>query len=97
MALLADESFILSNPHGRQSAMTNGTGTIVATDDGWLGARGNGDAFWDGDDMSLEMVTDVNDGDVDEEVGFIITFLLSLLFPFPAISLLLPQCKKKKK
>jgi len=42
---------------------SNGTGTAVATDDGL------GNAFWDGDDMSLEMVTDVNDGDVDEEVS----------------------------
>ena len=24
--------------------------------------------FWDGDDMTLEMVTDVNDGEVDEDV-----------------------------
>ncbi|KAF8962105.1 hypothetical protein BDZ97DRAFT_1826407 [Flammula alnicola] len=41
---------------------SNGTGTAVATDDGL------GNAFWDGDDVSLEMVTDVNDGDVDEEM-----------------------------
>ena len=25
-------------------------------------------SVWDGDDMTLEMVTDVNDGDVDEDV-----------------------------
>ena len=24
--------------------------------------------FWDGDDMTLEMVTDINDGEVDEDV-----------------------------
>ncbi|KAF8885378.1 hypothetical protein CPB84DRAFT_1816828 [Gymnopilus junonius] len=35
--------------------LTNGTGTAVATDDGL------GNAFWDGDDMSLEMVTDEMD------------------------------------
>jgi pyrimidine and pyridine-specific 5'-nucleotidase len=52
--------------------LSNGTGTAVATDDGL------GNAFWDGDDMSLEMVTDINDGDVDEEVcpAFISSFLL---------------------
>ncbi|KAF9556893.1 hypothetical protein CPC08DRAFT_710894, partial [Agrocybe pediades] len=42
--------------------LSSGTGTAVATDDGL------GNAFWEGDDMSLEMVTDVNDGDVDEEM-----------------------------
>ncbi|KAF9540693.1 hypothetical protein CPC08DRAFT_824448 [Agrocybe pediades] len=42
--------------------VSSGTGTAVATDDGL------GNAFWEGDDMSLEMVTDVNDGDVDEEM-----------------------------
>jgi len=43
--------------------LSNGTQTAVATDDG------SGNAFWDEDeDMSMEMVTDINDGDVDEEV-----------------------------
>ena len=43
--------------------LSNGTHTAVATDDG------SGNAFWDADeDMSMEMVTDINDGDVDEEV-----------------------------
>ncbi|KDR79285.1 hypothetical protein GALMADRAFT_223515 [Galerina marginata CBS 339.88] len=55
---LIDETLVLSA--GR--VLSNGTGTAVATDDGL------GNAFWDGDDMSLEMVTDVNDGDVDEEM-----------------------------
>lgn len=27
-------------------------------------------SVWDGDDMTLEMVTDVNEGDVDEDVGY---------------------------
>lgn len=40
-----------------------GTGTAVATDDGFGGAFS---AWGDGDDM--EMVTDIDDGDVDEEV-----------------------------
>jgi pyrimidine and pyridine-specific 5'-nucleotidase len=78
-ALLADGNTLVLS---RKPALTssNGTGTIVATDDGWLGGGGGGigDAFWDGEDMSLEMVTDVNDGDVDEEVKF---------FFFPTVSL----------
>ena len=44
------------------SGGTTGTGTAVATDDGY--------AFWDGDDMTIEMVTDLDDGNVDEEVSF---------------------------
>jgi pyrimidine and pyridine-specific 5'-nucleotidase len=49
--------------------LSNGTGTAVATDDGL------GNACWDdGDDMSLEMVTDVNDGDVDEEVCSVLIY-----------------------
>ncbi|PPQ94181.1 hypothetical protein CVT25_003818 [Psilocybe cyanescens] len=55
---LLDETLTFAN--GKVSSI--GTGTAVATDDGL------GNAFWDGDDMSLEMVTDVNDGDVDEEM-----------------------------
>ncbi|PPQ69643.1 hypothetical protein CVT24_001216 [Panaeolus cyanescens] len=47
---------------GHGKVLSNGTGTAVATDDGL------GNAFWDGDDVSLEMVTDINDGDVDEEM-----------------------------
>ena len=57
---LVDETLTFSNVG---KVLSNGTGTAVATDDGL------GNAFWDGDDMSLEMVTDVNDGDVDEEVN----------------------------
>lgn len=70
-ALLAEDNTLVLS---RTAALTssNGTGTVVATDDGWLGGGsggvGSGDAFWDGEDMSLEMVTDINDGDVDEEV-----------------------------
>lgn len=48
--------------------LSNGTGTAVATDDGL------GNAFWDGDDMSLEMVTDINDGDFDEEVCSVLIY-----------------------
>jgi len=61
--LLASDFLILSDPRGRQSLTnSNGTGTIVVTDDGWLGGGGgggksvgSGDAFVDGDDMSLEI------------------------------------------
>ena len=46
------------------------TGTVVATDDGWLNdigvGGGSGDAFWETDDISLEMLTDANNGNVDE-------------------------------
>ena len=73
MTALSLDDTLLSNPRVRQST-SNGTGTIVATDDGRLGTASlgieSGHAFWDGDDMSLEMVTDINDGDVDEEVNF---------------------------
>jgi len=41
--------------------MSNGTGTMVNTD-------AEVDDFWDGEDMSMEMVTDVGDGEADEEV-----------------------------
>ena len=76
-ALLVDDSssLVLSRqPKTTALTSSNGTGTVVATDDGWLsgigGGGGSGDAFWEADDMSLEMLTDVNDGDVDEEVSF---------------------------
>ena len=79
-ALLADDNtLVLSGKPALTSS--NGTGTVVATDDGWLGGGGgSGDAFWDGEDMSLEMVTDVNDGDVDEEVKFLFFSTFSLTF-----------------
>ena len=51
---------------------SNDTGTAVATDDGL------GNAFWDGDDMSLEMVTDVNDGDVDEDMDTALQGILNM-------------------
>jgi pyrimidine and pyridine-specific 5'-nucleotidase len=59
-----DESLALLESRGKVlSGGTNGTGTAVATDDGH--------AFWDdGDDMTMEMVTDLDDGNVDEEVSF---------------------------
>ena len=41
--------------------MSNGTGTMINTD-------AEVDDFWDGEDMSMEMVTDVGDGEADEEV-----------------------------
>ena len=41
--------------------MSNGTGTMVNTD-------AEADDFWDGDDISMEMVTDVGEGEADEEV-----------------------------
>lgn len=64
-ALLEDT---LTFANGKVSSI--GTGTAVATDDGL------GNAFWDGDDMSLEMVTDVNDGDIDEEVSSLSQYML---------------------
>jgi pyrimidine and pyridine-specific 5'-nucleotidase len=51
---------------------SNGTGTAVATDDGL------GNAFWDGDDMSVEMVTDINDGDVDEDMDTALQGVLNM-------------------
>ncbi|KAF9002532.1 hypothetical protein BDQ17DRAFT_1357030 [Cyathus striatus] len=42
----------------------SGTGTAVATDDGFGGPM----SVWGDDDMDMDMVTDVNDGDVDEEM-----------------------------
>jgi pyrimidine and pyridine-specific 5'-nucleotidase len=67
--LLADDNSLVLSRQPKTTA-SNGTGT---TDDGWLSGigvgGGSGDAFWEADDMSLEMVTDVNDGDVDEEVS----------------------------
>jgi hypothetical protein len=79
--MVDDNSLVLSRqPKTTALTSSNGTGT---TDDGWLSGvgvgGGSGDAFWEADDMSLEMVTDVNDGDVDEEVSF-------SLFPSPLLS-----------
>lgn len=36
-------------------------------------------SIWDGDDMTLEMVTDMDDGDVDEEVPLIWPLCLLIL------------------
>jgi pyrimidine and pyridine-specific 5'-nucleotidase len=86
-ALLLDHSsLVLSRqPKTTTTALTssNGTGTVVATDDGWLSGIGDsGDAFWEAeDDMSLEMLTDVNDGNVDEELSFSFFFYLPLFKP----------------
>ncbi|EAU86743.2 hypothetical protein CC1G_06504 [Coprinopsis cinerea okayama7 len=54
--------------------MSGGTGTAVATDDGL------GNALWDygDDDMTMEMVTDINDGDVDEEMSAALDGILAL-------------------
>ena len=74
-ALLVDDGSLVLSRQPKTTALTssNGTGTVVATDDDWLSGvgagRGSGDAFWEADDMSLEMLTDINDGDVDEEVS----------------------------
>ncbi|KAH9476093.1 F-box/WD repeat-containing protein 7 [Psilocybe cubensis] len=65
---LLDDTLTFGN--GKVSSI--GTGTAVATDDGL------GNAFWDGDDMSLEMVTDVNDGDVDEEMDTALQNILQM-------------------
>jgi len=55
-----DESLALLESRGK--VLTAGTSTALATDDGY--------AFWDdGDDMTMEMVTDLDDGNVDEEVS----------------------------
>ena len=83
-ALLLDKSLVLSRqPKTTTTALTssNGTGTVVATDDDWLsGNSASGDAFWEAeDDMSLEMLTDVNDGNVDEEVSFLTFFFFPIL------------------
>ena len=84
-ALLVDDNSLVFSRQPKTTALTgsNGTGTVVATDDGWLSGisagGGSGDAFWEADDMSLEMLTDVNDGDVDEEVSFSFSLLLSSL------------------
>ncbi|KAF8154498.1 hypothetical protein B0H34DRAFT_799277 [Crassisporium funariophilum] len=68
---LLDKGIELIESHGK--VLSNGTGTAVATDDG------SGNAFWDGDDdMSLEMVTDVNDGDVDEEMDSALSDILTM-------------------
>ena len=82
-ALLVDDNGLVLSRKPKTTALTssNGTGKVV---DGWLSGigvgGGSGDAFWEADDMSLEMLTDVNDGDVDEEVSF--SFPPLLLSPF---------------
>jgi len=58
-----------SSPQERKS-MGNGTSTMVNTD-------AETDTFWD-EDMSIEMVTDVGDGNVDEEVRSLSNFSCSL-------------------
>lgn len=59
--------------------LSGGTGTAVATDDGL------GNAIWDygeDDDMTMDMVTDINDGDVDEEVNSVSLSLTYLLMSY---------------
>ncbi|KAF9479123.1 hypothetical protein BDN70DRAFT_879098 [Pholiota conissans] len=63
---------IFSPPPASTRGQSNGTGTAVATDDG------SGNAFWDGDDMSMEMLTDVNDGDVDEDMDSALQGILDM-------------------
>jgi pyrimidine and pyridine-specific 5'-nucleotidase len=59
---LLDESFdSFELPDLPRKVGTGGTRTAVATDDG--------SGFWDDDAMTMEMLTDVNDGDVDEDVS----------------------------
>ena len=38
-------------------------------------------AWWDGDDMTLEMVTDIGSGDVDEDVSTLLLSSISKLTP----------------
>ncbi|RXW16614.1 hypothetical protein EST38_g9240 [Candolleomyces aberdarensis] len=51
---------------------TVGTRTAVATDDGFK------DGFWDADDMTMEMVTDINDGDIDEDMAKALAEVMTL-------------------
>ncbi|EDR09874.1 uncharacterized protein LACBIDRAFT_318148 [Laccaria bicolor S238N-H82] len=68
---LLDESLALLESRGKVlSGGTTGTGTAVATDDGY--------AFWDGDDMTMEMVTDLDDGDVDEEMETALSDIMAM-------------------
>lgn len=68
-----DESLALLESRGKVlSGWTTGTGTAVATDDGY--------AFWDGDDMTMEMVTDLDDGNVDEEAECISGWYYPIVF-----------------
>lgn len=65
-ALLADSPALF----GKRSV--NGTTVAESPSFMFTSAEGLGDeqfSVWDGDDMTLEMLTDVNDGEIDEEVG----------------------------
>ncbi|KAJ2918091.1 hypothetical protein MD484_g2321, partial [Candolleomyces efflorescens] len=68
---LLDESFDMFSGLGGQ-VNTVGTRTAVATDDGFK------DGFWDADDMTMEMVTDINDGEVDEDMSKALAEVMSL-------------------
>jgi len=57
-----------SSPREGAKVMSNGTGTIVNTD-------AEVDNFWDEEDMSMEMITDVGDGEADEEVCIFLSAL----------------------
>lgn len=43
-------------------------GGSLGSSEAWAGDGDGAMSVWDGDDMTLEMVTDVGDGDVDEDV-----------------------------
>lgn len=45
--------------------------------------EGEEGAWWDGDDMTLEMVTDIGSGDVDEDVSNILISISSISKPTP--------------
>ncbi|KAJ3537683.1 hypothetical protein NMY22_g5498 [Coprinellus aureogranulatus] len=68
---LLDESFdAFELPDLPTKVGTGGTRTAVATDDG------NG--FWDDDAMTMEMLTDVNDGEVDEDMSNALANVMSI-------------------
>ncbi|KAF6760496.1 hypothetical protein DFP72DRAFT_1042523 [Ephemerocybe angulata] len=52
---------------------TGGTRTVVGNAE-----EDESDAFWDGDDMTMEMFTDVGDGDVDEDMSTALSQILAL-------------------
>ncbi|KIJ99202.1 hypothetical protein K443DRAFT_8625 [Laccaria amethystina LaAM-08-1] len=72
LAAHTDESLALLGSCGKVlSGGTIGTGTAVATDDKH--------PFWDGDDITMEMVMDLDDWNVDESVMDMETALSSIM------------------